>query len=69
MFIVVGPALVTEIKYQPPFLGERVAAVILTVTFRPLRGPKGFLIALQYHYRTSEGGSHRKPISKRPSFC
>ena len=52
-----GAALVTEIKYQPPFWVHALlwASLILAVTLGPLRGLKGLLFALQYHYKASEG--------------
>jgi uncharacterized protein (DUF983 family) len=56
-FIVVGAALVTEVKYQPSFWVHALLWVplILAVTLQPIRGLKGLLIALQYHYKASEG--------------
>ncbi|SDS46108.1 DUF983 domain-containing protein [Bradyrhizobium canariense] len=55
--IVVGAALVTEAKYQPPFWVHAALWVplILAVTLWPLRGLKSLLIALQYHHKASEG--------------
>jgi uncharacterized protein (DUF983 family) len=55
--IVVGAALVTEVKYQPPFWVHALLWVplILAVTLWPLRGLKSLLIALQYHHKASEG--------------
>jgi len=56
-FIVVGMALVTEIKYAPPLWVHALLWVplILLVTLAPLRLIKGLLIALQYHHDASEG--------------
>lgn len=56
-FIVVGSALVVEVKYQPPFWVHALLWVplILVVTLWPLRGLKSLLIALQYHHKASEG--------------
>ena len=49
--IVVGAALLTEVKYQPPYWVHAVLWIplILIVTLWPLRGLKSLLIALQYH--------------------
>lgn len=58
--IVVGAALVTEVKYQPPFWVHVLLwlPLILAVTLWPLRGLKSLLIALQYHHKASEGQHH-----------
>ncbi len=55
--IVVGAALVTEVKYQPPYWVHAVLWIplILIVTLWPLRGLKSLLIALQYHHKASQG--------------
>jgi uncharacterized protein (DUF983 family) len=55
--IVVGAALVTEVKYQPPYWLHAVLWIplILAVTLWPLRGLKSLLIALQYHHKASPG--------------
>ena len=55
--IVVGAALVTEVKYQPPYWLHALLWIplILTVTLWPLRGLKSLLIALQYHHKASQG--------------
>jgi uncharacterized protein (DUF983 family) len=55
--IVVGAALVTEVKYQPPYWLHAVLWIplILAVTLWPLRGLKSLLIALQYHHKASQG--------------
>lgn len=51
--IVVGAALVTEVKYQPPYWVHAALWIplILIVTLWPLRGLKSLLIALQYHHK------------------
>ncbi len=56
-FIVVGSALVVEIKYQPPFWVHAAlwGPLILATTLLPLRAMKSLLIALQYHHRAAEG--------------
>jgi uncharacterized protein (DUF983 family) len=56
-FIVVGMALVVEIKYAPPLWVHAVLwlPLILLVTLAPLRLIKGLLIALQYHHDAAEG--------------
>jgi uncharacterized protein (DUF983 family) len=56
-FIVVGTALVVEIKYAPPLWVHAILWVplILLVTLAPLRLIKGLLIALQYHHDAAEG--------------
>ena len=53
--IVVGAALLTEVKYQPPYWVHAVLWIplILIVTLWPLRGLKSLLIALQYHHKAS----------------
>ena len=55
--IVVGAALVTEVKYQPPYWVHAVLWIplILIVTLWPLRSLKSLLIALQYHHKASQG--------------
>ena len=55
--IVVGAALVTEVKYQPPYWVHAALWIplILIVTLWPLRGLKSLLIALQYHHKASQG--------------
>lgn len=63
-FIVVGSALVVEIKYQPPFWLHAILWIplILVVTLWPLRAMKSLLIALQYHHKAAEGQlAMRKP--------
>jgi uncharacterized protein (DUF983 family) len=56
-FIVVGSALVVEIKYQPPFWVHAMLwlPLILVTTLLPLRSMKSLLIALQYHHKAAEG--------------
>lgn len=56
-FIVVGSALVVEIKYQPPFWVHAAlwGPLILATTLLPLRAMKSLLIALQYHHKAAEG--------------
>ena len=56
-FIVVGSALVVEIKYQPPFWVHAALWIplILITTLLPLRSMKSLLIALQYHHKAAEG--------------
>jgi uncharacterized protein (DUF983 family) len=56
-FIVVGAALVTEVKYQPPYWVHAALwlPLILIVTLGPLRAMKGLMIALQYHHKAAEG--------------
>ena len=55
--IVVGAALIVEIKYQPPFWLHAVLwlPLILATTLLPLRSMKSLLIALQYHHKAAEG--------------
>lgn len=56
-FIVVGSALVVEIKYQPPFWVHAALwlPLILVTTLLPLRSMKALLIALQYHHKAAVG--------------
>ena len=61
-FIVVGAALVVEMRYQPP-LWVHVALwlpLLLVTTLAPLRSMKGVLIALQYHHKAAEGRLQRR---------
>jgi len=63
-FIVVGSALIVEIKYQPPFWVHAAlwGPLILATTLLPLRSMKALLIALQYHHKAAEGQLiERKP--------
>ncbi|MCZ7643261.1 MAG: DUF983 domain-containing protein [Pseudorhodoplanes sp.] len=56
-FVVVIPALIVELVYQPPFWLHAVlwGPLILLVTLVPLRLLKGLLIALQYRHGAAEG--------------
>ncbi|MFL5075304.1 MAG: DUF983 domain-containing protein, partial [Microvirga sp.] len=49
--IVVGAALIVEVKYQPPFWLHAALwlPLIAVTTLLPLRAMKSLLIALQYH--------------------
>src|ERR1700753_901156 len=62
--IVVGSALIVEVKYQPPFWVHAALWLPLTlvVTLWPLRAMKSLLIALQFHHKAAEG----RLISKTP---
>jgi uncharacterized protein (DUF983 family) len=55
--IVVAAALITEIKFQPPYWVHAVLwlPLILVVTLGPLRPMKGLMIALQFHHKAAEG--------------
>src|SRR3954463_5850427 len=55
--IVVGAALIVEVKYQPPFWLHAALwlPLILTTTLLPLRSMKALLIALQFHHKAAEG--------------
>ena len=55
-FIVVGAALVTEVKYEPPYWVHAVLwfPLILIVTIGPLRPMKGLMIALQFHHKAEQ---------------
>ena len=55
--IVVGAALIVEVKYQPPFWLHATLwlPLILATTLLPLRSMKAFLIALQFHHKAAEG--------------
>jgi uncharacterized protein (DUF983 family) len=55
--IVVGAALIVEVKYQPPFWLHAVLwlPLILATTLLPLRSMKALLIALQFHHKAQEG--------------
>lgn len=56
-FIVVGAALIVEIKYQPPFWLHAVLWIplVLATTLWPLRAMKSLLIALQFHHKAAPG--------------
>jgi uncharacterized protein (DUF983 family) len=62
--IVVGAALIVEVKYQPPFWVHAALwlPLILVVTLWPLRAMKSLLIALQFHHQAAEG----RPIRRAP---
>ena len=55
--IVVGCALIVEVKYQPPFWVHAALwlPLILATTLLPLRAMKALLIALQFHHKAAEG--------------
>ena len=55
--IVVGCALIVEVKYKPPFWLHAVLwlPLILVTTLLPLRSMKSLLIALQYHHKAAPG--------------
>jgi uncharacterized protein (DUF983 family) len=55
--IVVGCALVVEVKYRPPFWLHAVLwlPLILATTLLPLRSMKALLIALQFHHKAAPG--------------
>ena len=55
--IVVGAALIVEVKYQPPFWLHAALwlPLILATTLLPLRSMKSLLIALQYDHKAAEG--------------
>ena len=55
--IVVGCALIVEIKYQPPFWLHAALwlPLILATTLLPLRSMKSLLIALQFHHKAAPG--------------
>lgn len=63
-FIVVGSALVVEMKYQPPFWLHALlwTPLILATTLLPLRSMKALLIALQFHHKAAEGQLTRKDV-------
>src|SRR6202007_3152678 len=54
--IVVGAALIVEMKYHPPFWLHAALwlPLILATTLLPLRAMKSLLIALQYHHKAEE---------------
>src|SRR3954470_7536708 len=55
--IVVGAALIVEVKSQPPFWLHAALwlPLILATTLLPLRSMKSLLIALQYHHKAAPG--------------
>jgi uncharacterized protein (DUF983 family) len=62
-FIVVGAALIVEMRYEPPYWVHAVlwGPLILITTLGPLRAMKGLLIALQYHHKAAEGRPDGSP--------
>jgi len=54
--IVVGCALIAEVKYQPPYWLHAVLwlPLILATTLLPLRAMKGLMIALQHNHKAEE---------------
>lgn len=56
-FIIVGMALVVEVKYQPPYWVHAILWIPLTLslTLGLLRPLKGWLIGQQYRHKASEG--------------
>ena len=61
-FIVVGAALLVEVRYAPPLWVHLMLwlPLILLTTLAPLRLIKGVLIALQYHHKAAEGRLQRR---------
>jgi uncharacterized protein (DUF983 family) len=61
-FVVVGAALVVEMRYAPPLWVHAALwlPLILITTLAPLRAIKGVLIALQYHHKAAEGRLQRR---------
>src|ERR1700748_2071093 len=55
--IVVGCALIVEIKSQPPFWLHAALwlPLILATTLLPMRSMKSLLIALQFHHKVAPG--------------
>ena len=55
--IVVGAALIVEVKYQPPLWLHAALwlPLILATTLLPLRAMKSLLIALQFHHKAAPG--------------
>ena len=55
--IVVGAALIVEVKYQPPFWVHAALwlPLIVVTTLLPLRSMKSLLIALQFHHKAAPG--------------
>src|ERR1700760_997822 len=55
--IVVGAALIVEVKSRPPFWLHAALwlPLILATTLLPLRSMKALLIALQFHHKAAEG--------------
>jgi uncharacterized protein (DUF983 family) len=65
--IVVGAALIVEVKYQPPFWVHAALWLPLTlaVTLWPLRAAKSLMIALQFHHKAAEGRLRSPPAESR----
>jgi uncharacterized protein (DUF983 family) len=61
-FIVVGSALIVEVKYQPPYWVHAALWIplILAATLWPLRAMKSLMIGLQFHHNAAEGTSIRR---------
>ena len=59
--IVVGCALIVEVKYQPPFWLHAALwlPLILATTLLPLRSMKSLLIALQFHHKAARRPADR----------
>jgi uncharacterized protein (DUF983 family) len=57
-FLVVGTALLVEVRYEPPFWVHFIIFLPLTllVCLGMLRPLKGLLIALQYRNKAEQGG-------------
>jgi uncharacterized protein (DUF983 family) len=55
--IVVGCALVVEVRYQPPFWLHAALwlPLIVATTLLPLRSMKALLIAVQFHHKAAPG--------------
>jgi len=55
--VVVGAALIVEVKYQPPFWVHAALwlPLIVLTTLLPLRSMKSLLIALQFHHKAAPG--------------
>jgi uncharacterized protein (DUF983 family) len=55
-FIVVGAALIVEVKFQPPLWVHAALWIplILAVTLWPLRAMKSLMISLQFHHGAAE---------------
>lgn len=66
-FVVVGGALVTEVKYSPPYWLHAVLWLPLTVVLSLglLRPAKALMIALQYRHRAREGRLAAPPPEAR----
>ncbi len=65
-FVVVAAALVTEVKWSPPYWLHAVLWLPLTVilSLALLRPAKALMIALQYRHRAEEG---RLAATPRPT--